>query len=101
MRTYINYWSVIARRCALLGDLWKNEEEANDTRKKEGTKKRDARGVTARLRFAAPKRRKAAILERKRESGVPLFCVPRQRRSSQPENVSNSNFRIFAGDVFT
>lgn len=30
----------------------------------------------------------AAILERKRESGVPLFCVPRQRRSSQPENVS-------------
>lgn len=31
----------------------------------------------------------AAILERKRESGVPLFCVPRQRRSSQPENVSD------------
>lgn len=31
----------------------------------------------------------AAILERKRESGVPLFCVPRQRRSSEPENVSS------------
>lgn len=31
----------------------------------------------------------AAILERKREGGVPLFCVPRQRRSSQPENVSD------------
>lgn len=34
-------------------------------------------------------RTEAAILERKRESGVPLFCVPRQRRSSQPENVSD------------
>ncbi|KZC09089.1 Signal-induced proliferation-associated 1-like protein 1 [Dufourea novaeangliae] len=33
-----------------------------------------------------------AILERKRESGVPLFCVPRQRRSSQPENGSSRSF---------
>lgn len=34
----------------------------------------------------------AAILEKKRESGVPLFCVPRQRRSSQSENVSFVSF---------
>lgn len=36
----------------------------------------------------------AAILEKKRESGVPLFCVPRQRRSSQPENVSSSLLHV-------
>ena len=41
-----------------------------------------------RLFYVGKKTPEAAILEKKRESGVPLFCVPRQRRSSQSENVS-------------
>lgn len=69
----------------------------SDRKNFKGEKKRKGRGVTRSTRqpvgggyglVCSKGKPEAAILERKRESGVPLFCVPRQRRSSQPENVS-------------